>query len=240
MNERGAASVQSIIRNVLSEPPDGLLYFAIFCSQVRGDERSDSDLDTLFVVREAKQTCIVQVSKAATGVVGGVENVTIIPHIPETIQEMANLYGSVEYHVLREHDAKTLYRSADYTVQLQTKIDYEYSAKRWLENAKAHIFLKDADSESPPLRFRKGIDCLLRASLLSIKVKFPYTRDIRVLYNLLPVGRRPPLDIDVIATIPDKYFDNQNDWSQDEACMVAVMAKQAYKSTEKMINSKNV
>ena len=35
MNERGAKSVQSLMR-MLSEPPEGLLYFAIFGSQARG------------------------------------------------------------------------------------------------------------------------------------------------------------------------------------------------------------
>ena len=95
LNDRAAKSVESIMQKVLHKPPDSLLYFAIFGSQVRGEEQEDSDLDTFFVVRKSTQSCLLEVSRAAT-VEGGVEDVTIIPHVPETLLDVVNVYGTVE------------------------------------------------------------------------------------------------------------------------------------------------
>ncbi len=244
MNKRAAVSVQSIKQNILAEPPEGLLYFAIFGSQVRGTERPDSDLDILYVVK-TPESLPHNVIRNTVRIPGGVKMATIIQHTcDEELLKDVNVYGTIEYSVLRGYGSRTLYRSAEFNIPLHDAIDYANSARGWLKAAEVYMFSKTIDSESQPRMVCfyawKVIDHILRANLCMQKIKFPFARDLHVLYNLLPAGRRPPLDIDVIATIPDKYFDNESDWSQDEACMVAVMAKQAYKSTEKMINSKNV
>lgn len=233
MNARGVTSVNALRRAL---PFDGLLYLAIFGSQVRGTERPDSDLDVLFVVRTEKLSCYTKVRKAVTETPGGVRNISIIPHIPETIAGSANVYGTVEYGVLRGNGARTLYRSADFDVPLHADIDYEYCAKTWLYRAEKHLF-SGTDSKSEPASTcfcaYIAMDNLLRANLISIKTEFPFTRDVRVLYGMLPLERSPPLDIDAIANIRERYEkdDDENAWSIHDVRDVQSMAKQMYNFT---------
>ena len=230
MNEHGAASVNAL-REAL--PFDGLLYLAIFGSQVSGTERPDSDLDVLFVVRTSKESCYTEVRRAVTGTPGGVKKASIIPHVPETVAKSANVYGSVEYRVLRGYDAETLYRSADFNIELHPDVDYAYSAERWLEKAEAYIFPK-GDSSQPLSALEcfwlhNGIDCLLRASLMSVSTEFPNTRDLRVLHDMLPPDRRPPLDTDILAAMREKLDRNEEGpWSHADAQAMSSMAKNAY------------
>lgn len=225
MNKHGAASVNAIHKAL---PLDGLLYLAIFGSQVKGTERPDSDLDVLFVVRDSESSCYPKVRRVITEAPGGVKKVTIIPHIPESIARMANVYGSVEYGVLREDDARTLYRSADFGVELQRGIDYRYCAQRWLEKAKTYILSNDDWSELTGSWLYNGIDCLLRASLMAIGVKFPYTPDLHMLYDMLPPDRRPSLDLDMLAVVRNKWDCGNDSWSQTDAQAISAMAKSAY------------
>lgn len=232
MNKHGAASVNAL-RKAL--PFDGLLYLTAFGSQVRGTERPDSDLDVLFVVRTSKESCYTEVRRAVTGTPGGVEKVSIIPHIPETVAKSANVYGSLEYRVLRGCDAETLYRSADFSIDLKPDVDYAYSASIWMERAEAYIYPRDDCSKSLPPMYRcsrlySGIDCLLRASLMSVGVKFPDTRDLRVLHGMLPPNRRPPLDLNALAAMREKrrLYHNKDSWSHADAQAMSAMASDAH------------
>lgn len=232
MNKHGAASVNAL-REAL--PFDGLLYLAIFGSQVRGTEQPDSDLDVLFVVHTSKESCYTEVRRAVTGMPGGVKKVSIIPHIPETIAKSANVYGSLEYRVLRGCDAETLYRSADFDVELHPAVDYAYGARIWMERAEAYISPKDDCSKPLPPMYRcsrlySGIDCLLRAGLMSVGVEFPDTRDLRVLHAMLPPDRRPPLDLDTLAAMREKrkLGHNKDSWSHADTQAMLSMAKNAY------------
>ena len=109
-------------------------------------------------------------------------------------------------------------------MRLDSEIDYEYGAKRWMERAKAYIF-----QDSPkPAWLRHGVDCVLRALLLSLKTNFPFTRDLRVLYNMLPSESRPPVDID-LAMSCGGYGDCGKQFSQADTQTATDMAKQAYR-----------
>ena len=213
-------------------PFDGLLYLAIFGSQVRGTERPDSDLDVLFVTRTSKESCYTEVRSVVTETPGGVKRASIIPHIPETITRMANVYGSIEYRVLRERDAETLYRSADFGIEQHPNIDYAYSAERWFEKAETYIFPKSGNSnplsELECVWLYNGIDCLLRASLMSVGVEFPDTRDLRVLHDMLPPDGRPPLDLDVLAVMREKLDSDEDPWSHADAQTMSSMARNVY------------
>lgn len=134
MNKYGNISVNAILK-MLPNTSDNLLYLAIFGSQVRGTERPDSDLDVLYVCHTESQSLGKVIHDTILEAPGGVKTTTIISHTLETIKEPSNVYGSVEYHVLRGEGARTLYRSADFDITLHTEVDYEYGAKQWLELA---------------------------------------------------------------------------------------------------------
>ena len=241
MNEMGVASVNAIIRELPFGIPDDLLLLSIFGSQVKGTERPDSDLDVLFVVRTSEASPYDTVRDAITKTPGGVTGATIIPHTPDTITWTANVYGTVEWGVLREDGARTLYRSADFDVKLHTDINYDYSAGRWLDMARKDIFPEMDRSESRP-----GSACfwtylaacnLLRAALLSAGMTFPFTRDIRVLYGMLSPDRRPPLDVDTVEAIRERYDKDRDDknWSRDDVRAARNMVKPAYRFANRMI-----
>ena len=238
MNRRATASVNSLVKALPFDIPDDLLLLSIFGSQVKGTERPDSDLDVLYVTRTSLP--INTISDAITKTPGGVTGATVIPHGPDTITRTANVYGSVEWGVLREQGAKTLWRAADFDVNLHSEIDYDYSAGRWLDMARKLLFpQEDYGSWS-------GLDCLqahmaacnlLRAILLSARMTFPLTRDIRVLYEMLSPDRRPPLGVEVLEAIRERYDkdrDNKN-WSGVDVRAARNMAKPAYRFIRRTI-----
>ena len=190
MNKRGAVSLESLRRAL---PMDGLLYLAIFGSQVRGDERPDSDLDVLLVSRGG---CWKGVHDAIVRAPGGVPSATVLPHTPDTLARVANLYGSVEYGVLRGIGSEEVYRTDGFVVDLSGDIDFGYGAGRWLEKAEQYISCCGPGDSRDTLRL--AADCLLRASLLSAGLKFPWTRDLQELLDTLPPDARPPLDLDAL------------------------------------------
>ena len=194
--------MNALQKHILADPPDELLYFAVFGSQVSGTERVDSDLDIMFVVRSNAWGFWLKTREVVYGAPGGVEKTTVRPHTPETAQAMANVYGSVEYDVMRGNGSRELYRADSFRVDLHDEVNCEYGARKWLEMAKWEIF---PDGEYT--RQYTGLECftmakaiyfLFRSNLLSMGVKFPLTRDIRALYEMLPPERRPPVDIDAL------------------------------------------
>ena len=241
MNERGTASVNALLGGVPFGVPDDLLLLSVFGSQARGTERPDSDLDVLFVVRTSEASCYTAVRDAITKTPGGVSKATVIPHVPETIARTANVYGTIEWGVLREDGARTLYRSPDFDVRLDADIDYDYGASRWLAMAEKQIFPKEDNSGSWPastcFRMYVAIGSLLRANLLAAGVRFPFTRDVRSLYGLLPPERRPPLDVGAAEAIRERYEEDSDEksWSQADVHAARGMAKQAYYFTSKVV-----
>ena len=231
MNECGVVSVKALTEAL---PFKTLQYLAIFGSQVRGDARPDSDLDVLVVSRDDLYGTIRNI---ILGAPGGVKTTTIISHTPEIISEPSNVYGCVEYHVLRGEGAHTLYRSADFDVQLHTEVNYEYSAKRWLELATQRLSSHRLDSQygSTCCAMHAVIGFLLRSLLMSNHILFPYdTRDMRELYALLPSP--PPLDVDKVARWRDYLIDFDNTkWSKRDAQDATIMAKQTHSYTTRII-----
>lgn len=198
MNKRGTTSVNAVLDALPFGMGDDLLLLSVFGSQVRGTERPDSDLDILFVVRTSEASRYKAIYDTVTGTPGGVGDATIIPHIPETIARTANVYGTVEWGALREEGAITLWRSPDFGVELHRQIDYRYGARRWLEMAEDRIFPEGGgEPDHPALDTATGY--LLRACLLAAGVRFPYTRDVRELYGMIPSGMRPRMEIDAVA-----------------------------------------
>ena len=242
MNERGTTSVNAIIEALPFDIPDDLLLLSVFGSQVKGMERPDSDLDVLFVVRTSKASPYTAVRDAITKTPGGVSKTTIIPHTPDTIAWTANVYGSIEYCVLREEGARTLYRSADFDVKLHTDINYDYSAGRWLDMARKVIFPKeDEDGGLWPRTacFRAHLAAcnLLRAGLLSARIRFPFTRDVGALYEMLPPERQPPLDVGAVEAILARHKEDHDEknWSKADVRAARDLVKPAYHFTRKTI-----
>lgn len=243
MNARGAKSVQSIMENVLHKPPEGLLYFAIFGSQVKGTEREDSDLDMMYVTSTGDSLSASVVRRAAK-IPGGVKMVTILPYTLESIVEGANVYGSVTYRVLRGKDTRTLYKSPDFYIDLQPGIDYKHSATYWVESAQEFIFPETDCSESRPGRtcydMHIGTDYLLRACLCMQRTKFPFTRDLRILYNMLSPERRPPINMDLVVSWL-RYLEKwdggkkESDWTRDDAREAKEVTKRAYEFTAGLV-----
>ncbi len=62
-----------------------------------------------------------------------------------------------------------------------------------------------------------AISDMLKAGLISARIKFPFTRDIRVLYGMLPAERRPPLDVEAAAAILERYDKDDENWSKADA-----------------------
>lgn len=241
MNRCGTASVNAILEALPFGMHDDLLLFSIFGSQARGTERPDSDLDALFVTRTSEASRYAAIRDTIIEAPGGVTKATIIPHIPETVTRTANVYGTVEYGVLREEGARTLYRSADFDIPLHPEIDYEYGAVRWLQMAEKHIFPeKDYSGQWPGSTcfwLYMAIGNLLRAGLMCAGVRFPFTRDIHVLYEMLPPERRPPLNIGAVATIRERYEENDDEtsWSQADVGEAKDMAKRVYLFTREIV-----
>lgn len=246
MNEQGAASVNAILEALPFGMADELMLFSIFGSQVRGTERPDSDLDVLFVVQPSVRASVRTIHDTIVGAPGGVSRATVIPHGPDTITRTANVYGTVEYHVLREEGARTLYRSADFDVQLHTEIDYEYCTKRRLQMAAKNIFPEKDNSAllsgSTCFLMCMAIEHLLRANLMSIKTKFSFIRDVRVLYDMLPPERRPPVDIKAVAAIQERYKETTDEecWSLADVAEAKDMAQRVYDFTCGVIQPKNL
>lgn len=219
MNERGAASLNAL-RHAL--PIDGLLYLSVFGSQVKGTERPDSDLDALMV--SAEPSCRRAIRDAITRAPGGVSDATVLPHTPETVERMANVYGSVEYGVLRGVGSMELYRADGFDIELHSGIDYAYSARRYLETVKSCMSLDGPPGEPERPLLLIAADCLLRASLLAAGVDFPWTRNLRALRDMLPPSARPPLDLGAL-----EGDDDSRDWSQAEAQAASDMTERAYR-----------
>ncbi|MXZ93236.1 MAG: nucleotidyltransferase domain-containing protein [Cenarchaeum sp. SB0666_bin_15] len=209
LNRRGAVSIKALQDAIPFG--DDLLFLSIFGSQVRGNTKPDSDLDVLYVVRSSKVICPKTI-RDVIEVSGGVDKSSIIPHGVNTISRTANLYGSVEYHVLREEGARTLFRSPDFHVDITPYIDYEFSAVQWLQKARGNIFGDWASTRGEEcLCLYIGVGYALRSPLMRCRIDFSFTRDIRVLCDMLPSNMRPPLDVQLAGDILSAY-DKDRTW----------------------------
>ena len=116
MNRRAAVSVDAIRKVLPLEPPGELLLLIIFGSQVRNEEKPESDLDILCVTRTGSKSFYEALHKTMAEKSDGVRGATVLEHTPQTIGRNANLYGMPEYGALRGYhngESVILYRSKD-------------------------------------------------------------------------------------------------------------------------------
>ena len=246
MNRRAAASVRAIRRALPFEPPGMLLLFSVFGSQVRGTETARSDLDVLYVTCSKSRPFYNSVRRTVLEAPGGVKTVSIFDHTPQTIKKFANLYGTVEYGVLRGiGGVKTLYKSesADLggIMGKSSEADNNWCAKQWMKLSEGIIFHKRENGPQPPpglvcFLMRQSIDYLLRACLLSADIRFPFTRDVGELYEMLPPERRMSLDLDALARWA-KYADGVDgqSYTDDDAAAATDMAEKAHAFTRDVV-----
>ncbi len=97
--------------------------------------------------------------------------------------------------------------------------DTAWCARRWLGRAENKMSegLSSAEKHGVSDRDEAGfvcymmyesIDCAVKACLLHHGIKFPFTRDIRILYGMLPPEDRMPMDFDALGHW-SAYFDKR-------------------------------
>ncbi|MDE0267039.1 MAG: nucleotidyltransferase domain-containing protein [Thaumarchaeota archaeon] len=205
MNQQAKVSVDAI-REKVSKNVD-TQWVIVFGSQARGDQRPDSDLDILHIVRKGcdKNNDIHHraIKDAVDGAAGGVKDVTILVETPITIQKYGNLYGSTEYNALREGVA--VYESKNAQHIHTYEMSNAENARRWLSRAYMHILYGRQLAKYKRPSARSGRDTMwnlsvgdsLRSVLCSRGVKFPFTRDdLRRLHGWLPDGAGDVLGFD--------------------------------------------
>ncbi len=230
MNRRAAASVRSIRNGLLSDPPAGLLLFIIFGSQVRNTQSPDSDLDILCITRTGSKKFYESLCNVLAGTRGGVKQATVFEHTPRTIGRNANLYGTPEYHALRDYhkgESRILYRSPVACRALDPLLpagvggcpanghngpdtcDTAWCADWYLRISARRLsagrsWARSTDNLGLNLEpacntLYDSIGHSMKACLLARRIMFPYARDQRVLYGLLPPDCRPSPDLDLGA-----------------------------------------
>ncbi len=234
MDQHAAASISAIKKALPFEPPGELLLFIIFGSQVRNEEKSESDLDILCVTRTGSKRFYEALHDTMAETRTGVRSATVLEHTPQTIGRNANLYGMPEYGALRGYhrgESAILYRSDDACGEFdgimaggvggcngdadghneKDACDVDWCARQWLDMseklmsdglsyAKKHRSDTSGGDHAGSVCFlmHRSIDHAIRACLLHHGILFPFTRDIRVLYRMLPPESRMPLNLDAL------------------------------------------
>ena len=196
MNSSAAASIRAIKRHILADPPDELLLFIVFGSQVRNEEKSESDLDILCVTRTESRQFYESLHNAMAGARDGVRSATVLEHTPQTIGWNANLYGTPEYGALRGYhndESIILYRSDDACDALddimaggaggcrgdedghneKDACDTDWCARQWLGRAKDRISegLASAERRGNSDRDHAGFICYMMYESIDFSIK---------------------------------------------------------------------
>ncbi len=241
MNKQSLVSLYSIRKNILANPSENLLYFAIFGSQVRGSERPDSDLDFLYVVKNHDDPLHDAVCDAVR-VKDGMNVLTRLRYTKKGIYKEMNIYGLPPYRVLRGEDTMVLYRTPDFNPRLVKKVNYEGNAKEYFDRATGNI----SNPKNVTKYYKAGDWCfgmhhvisdLLKTCLLFNHIRFPYTKDLHVLYEMLKPDKRPRMDVDVVQGWQDywhEHYRKQDSWDWDEAKEAKRIARRAYKFVREM------
>lgn len=223
--------VDTIMESLSLSPPDELLLLVMFGSQVNNTETPESDLDILYVARaepkQHKRFTHDVMGKARTDM-----KINMIPRAPEAIKRRGNLYGMLEYDVLRKnHGDKSiiLYRSRDACSVLDSilaggvggcngdkdghnekdVLDVALCARQWLDESKRTIAhgsslveeistSHNRNAEEVCNTMYDSITCSINACLLHHNILFPFTRDLRVLRDMLPTRSHMPLNFDAL------------------------------------------
>ncbi len=124
MNTQALISLHNIRKNILAKSPSNLLFFALFGSQVRGTERPDSDLDFLYVVKDFEKEDEITQSKVSEIVRanGGLQTLTRLRSDKKGIYNEMNIYGTVNYRVMRGEDTMILYKQFDFKIEKKCRV----------------------------------------------------------------------------------------------------------------------
>ena len=257
MNKHATASVSAICKALPFERrhTDGngqndLLLLVVFGSQVRGTETPQSDLDILYMTRGERWALDEAIRQTALGASGGVGAVSVFAHTPQSVRKFANLYGTMEYEVLRGiGGVKTLYRSEsvdDMLGSILREPDLVQCASRWLQLAEEIIFHSTSPLSQKKISRLVGLTCfdmykaignILRACLMSAGVRFPFTRDLSLLYDMLPTAEMRAslsfLDFDALehwkAYCSTKNVGSADDqYTDDDVSAATAMAKRSH------------
>ena len=257
MNAQAALTVNAI-KAELTKPKTSrlLLRFVLFGSQIRGTETPKSDLDVLYIARNSSM--LTEFYKRISAVTSKVkkDNGAPVYHnfafYPKTIRKFANIYGTVEYNVLRGlTQTHTLYEALDAKDVIRRQIlvaddddDLTHSLK-WLRLAEQNLLRQSSHNfyqhHTNRICFSMAysIACALRACLLNAHIRFSsdiHMRDMRKLYDLLPLKYRMPMPD--FAEL-DKWFQHglNKTCTLQDADYATKAAKAVYKFTQEMISS---
>ena len=218
MDRRAAASLAAIRAALPFNRPDAkLLYMAAFGSQVRGTERPDSDLDIFYVVDDRSFGFDMAVKRAGRRAPGGMQDINTFSYSLSDIREHANLYGSPIHDVLRGiGGVDAMYRAGRFD-HLIAEPDLDWCAAEWLNIADIHLG-RAAGRDNGFACFHASlvIDYSLRSCLLHYGTRFPRTRDVRVLYDMLPPSG-VQLDFEAVNYWRDHVKHPDNPYSEKDA-----------------------
>ena len=237
MDRRAAASLKAICNSLpLNHSNVKLLYMAAFGSQIRGTYRPDSDLDILYVTDVWSFEFGVAIKRTGRQTPGGMHDINTFSYSYGDIQRHANLYGAPMYGVLRGIDSRTIYRDVHFNPALADP-DTHWCAGEWLRIADIHLG-RAATDDCGLSCFHASlvIDYSIRAYLLHHGIRFPHTRDIRILYDMRP----PPiqLDLDAVNHWRDYIKHPDNHYSEDDMCTAIKTAKRTRDTVWNVVHAK--
>ena len=214
MNQETISTINIIKEKISKEihPLSDILLLTVFGSQVRGTALPDSDLDLLFVAKNYESA--VQTHNTISHAIRSRTSATILGHSVDTIKKPANLYGTPEYAVLRGINTHVILQQPGNIPHVNKKINYVWCAAQWLKIAADTLW---PPSDAPIKKEEKffymyrTIDHLFMACLLHHHIKFPFTRNIHQLYELLPSQHKKIIRRDDIAIFPHCLPDFKDD-----------------------------
>lgn len=238
MDKRAVASLKAIRAALPFNHPDTkLLYMAAFGSQVRGTERPDSDLDIFYVVDDWSFDFDMAVKRAGRRAPGGMHDINTFSYSLSDVREHANLYGSPIHDVLRGIGGVDVMYQAERLDCLLAEPDLGWCAAEWLDIAGIHLRRAVGDDHGV-ICFHASlvIDYSLRSCLLHFGVRFPRTRDIRVLHGMLPVDIR--LDLEAVNYWRDHIKHPDNHYSEEDARTAVEAARRTHDIVGSIIRSR--
>ena len=190
MDGRARASVEAIQEALQSNPDTVAAY--VTGSHARGTATERSDLDIYHIVRHGKWNQ--EHYDIISGAVGDRMKVDVVVDSMESFGKSVNMYGSFEYWATR--DGIVIYEdgSADWRTVLDSMHDVclPNCAERWLEFAMGCMNDADAyrqdggrDNSFPCILYRRAISASLMAALTHDNVRFPFTKQLSGLADLL-------------------------------------------------------
>lgn len=211
MNRRVEDSISTLRQNLPNHRDTVMV--VLFGSQARGDQRPDSDIDILHVVKgnchrwdqrhfDAIRNALKRVWSPRK------KDVNVMVENTRSIKKRWNLYGMMEHRAISE--GRIVYKQQPYADRLlgqYRELPDAEAARRWVLLAKK--VMNEGARYRVDGRMDYGFSCqmmhdavdgALRALLLHNGVRFPFVRDCGPLYGMLPdrsvVG---PHDMDRIA-----------------------------------------